>query len=174
MRHSSTFGVTLLAAVVAALLTAGVPPVAAQGAGDDGDSDGVVDALDECPDTPIGDLIDDRGCSVCPCDGTAAGAAWGSRREYVACVKAESKQRRAVGLLRAKQMRAAIRAARRSTCADQQLTRCCVYADFDTEIGQCRLMTGAACDALDERLFESDGAADDEGGGSCLPNPCVD
>jgi len=75
--------------------------------------------------------------------------------------------------MRAKQMRTAIRAARRSTCADQQLTRCCVYADFDTDVGQCRLMTADACDALDERLFEMDGAADDEGGGSCLPNPCV-
>lgn len=147
--------------------------VAAQEAVDDSDADGVVDSADECPDTPAGTLIDERGCSVCPCETTAAGAAWASRREYIACVKAEAKRQRAAGLLRKKEMRAAIRAARRSTCADQQLTRCCVYADIDTDVGQCRLMTAEACDALDDRLFESDGAADDEGGGSCLPNPCV-
>lgn len=147
--------------------------VAAQDAPDDGDADGVVDVVDECPDTPAGTLIDDRGCSVCPCDATADGAAWSSRREYIACVTAEAKRRRAAGLLRARRMRAAIRAARRSTCADQQLTRCCVYADIDVDVGHCRLMTADACDALDERLFETDGAADDDGGGSCLPNPCV-
>ena len=145
----------------------------AQDLPEDEDADGIVDSADACPDSPAGTLIDDRGCSVCPCEATAAGAAWSSRQEYIACVKAEAKRRRAAGLLRAKQMRLAIRAARRSTCADAELTRCCVYADFDSDVGECRLMTPAACDALDERLFESDGAADDEGGGSCMPNPCV-
>jgi len=160
----------LLAAVVA---STGVTRVAAQDAPEDGDADGVVDIADECLDTPAGTLIDDSGCSVCPCDATAAGAPWSSRWEYIACVKAEAKRRRAAGLLRTRQMRVAIRAARRSSCGDAQLSRCCVYADFDSDVGQCRLMTSDACDALDERLFESDGAADDEGGGSCLPNPCV-
>jgi len=162
--------VLLIGTIVA---STGARPVAAQDAADDGDADGIVDIADECLDTPAAALIDDRGCSVCPCDATAAGAVWSSRQEYIACVKAEAKRRRAAGLMRAKQMRTAIRAARRSTCADQQLTRCCVYADFDTDVGQCRLMTADACDALDERLFEIDGAAEDEGGGSCLPNPCV-
>jgi hypothetical protein len=88
-------------------------------------------------------------------------------------VKAEARRRKDAGLLPSRQLRAAIRAARRSTCADPQLIRCCVYADFAADVGHCRLVSAAACDALDAQLFERDGAADDEGSGGCLLNPCV-
>jgi hypothetical protein len=111
--------------------------------------------------------------ALCPCDGPAEEAGWASHGDYVACVAREVRQQQLGGLLRAKQMRALIRAARRSTCGDRELTRCCVYGDSEADVGQCRLMSPKACDALDERLFERDGAADDEGSGSCLPNPCV-
>ena len=52
---------------------------------------------------------------------------------------------------------------------DRRLTRCCVYADEDGDVGACRLMPPDACDALDTDDVE----ADDEGSGSCVPNPCV-
>jgi hypothetical protein len=171
---STRFAVILVAVVVAAaVVTTGGMSGAAQNAGVDGDTDGVIDAVDECPDTPTGDLIDQRGCSVCPCAAKADGAAWSARGEYVACVAGEARRQRMAGLLRGRRVRAAIRAARQSACGDAQRTRCCVYINGDAEVGRCRLMTPDACDALDDRLFEADGAADDEGPGSCLPNPCV-
>jgi hypothetical protein len=34
-------------------------------------------------------------------------------------------------------------------------------------------MTETACDALDDRMFDTDGEADVADAGSCLPNPCV-
>ena len=74
----------------------------------------------------------------------------------------------------AKQLiRGAMRHARRSTCGDEALTRCCLYGDFFDDTGTCRVMTEASCDELDDRLFDADGAADDEGPGSCAPNPCT-
>ncbi len=38
-------------------------------------------------------------------------------------------------------------------------------------MGDCRLMTAEACDALDDD--ERIDWAEDEDNGSCLPNPCV-
>src|SRR6059036_2135454 len=52
---------------------------------DDFDEDGVLDQLDQCPDTPAGDLVDSEGCSYCPCEGAYDGSAWPSHQEYVDC-----------------------------------------------------------------------------------------
>jgi hypothetical protein len=108
---------------------------------------------------------------VCSCETMIDGSAWSSRADYVACVAAEARRLRAVGAIRAREMRAAIRAAKRSTCGNPNLVRCCVYANDDAEVGRCRMMSEDACDELSESM--ETGAAEDEGAGSCLPNPCV-
>ena len=106
---------------------------------------------------------------VCPCDTTAGGAAWTSHREYVSCVVTEARRRLRAHALRSRDMRATVRAAKFSSCGDEALTRCCVYRDEDAEVGTCRLTRPEDCDALDGDRVE----ADDEGSGSCVPNPCV-
>jgi len=105
----------------------------------------------------------------CPCDATAGGAAWTSHRAYVSCVVGEARSRLRARTLRSRDMRAAVRAAKFSSCGDAVLTRCCVYQDEDADVGTCRLMSPDDCDALDGDQVE----ADDEGSGSCVPNPCV-
>ena len=158
----------LVLAGVLALAT--VRPAAAQ-VDTDADGDGVTDVLDQCPDTPTGELVETDGCSVCPCDEAADGGAWTSHQAYVGCVVGEVKARRAAGEMRGRAARAAIKTAKRSSCGNENLTRCCVYANFDDDVGSCHLMAPDACTALDDRL--DDGEADDIGGGSCLGNPCA-
>jgi len=68
-------------------------------------------------------------------------------------------------------MRAALRAARLSTCGNLDLTRCCVYQSDNDDVGRCRMMSPDACDALDRQM--ENGGADDMDSGSCLPNPCA-
>jgi len=120
--------------------------------------------------TVAGDVSQDLE-AACPCDPTADGAAWPSHAAYVGCVAAELGGRRGRGVVRPKEARATLRAARASSCGRAGLTRCCIYATDDDVVGRCRLLTAAACDALDERM--DDGEADDAGSGSCLPNPCA-
>jgi hypothetical protein len=152
----------LLAAALALVL---VPGVRAQMADDDGD--GVDDAVDECIDTPPGDMVDAAGCSVCDCDGTAAGAAWASHAAYLRCVVHEAKARHAAGRLARRAYRAQLRHARASTCGNDALTRCCVHRT-DGAAGHCRIVGWAACDADTLHVFD----ASDEDSGSCLPSPC--
>jgi hypothetical protein len=106
---------------------------------------------------------------ACPCDTTAGGAAWMSHREYVSCVTTEARSRLREHALRARDMRAAVRAAKASSCGNAALTRCCVYRNEDDEVGSCRLMRPDDCDALDGDTVETD----DAGSGSCVPNPCA-
>jgi hypothetical protein len=121
-------------------------------------------------DAAAGDAMQDLE-AACPCHATANGAAWPSHGAYVGCVAAELGGRRARGAVRPKEARATLRAARASSCGRAGLTRCCIYATDDDVVGRCRLLTAAACDALDDRM--DDGEADDAGSGSCLPNPCA-
>jgi len=111
--------------------------------------------------------------AVCPCDTRADGEAWTTHGEYVVCVVAEARRQRVAGIIRPKQMRAAMRAARRSTCGDPLRTVCCIYRDDNDDVGQCRIMSANACDVLDDRLSEGEGEADDMGSGSCAENPCA-
>ena len=138
----------------------------------DSDMDGVMDDLDQCDDTPLGDLVDAAGCSLCPCDESVDAEPWPSHKRYVACVVGVAKHMRAAHQLTRKQKRAAVKRARRSTCGTEQLTRCCVYPDYDPDaesvVGDCRIMTADACFDLGDRVD-----AEDEGSGSCTPNPCV-
>ena len=154
------------AALVLALLMAFAAQAVAQQVDADSDGDGVVDALDNCDDTPPGDLVDADGCSVCPCDATVNGDDWGSHRDYVRCVASAARSRFKIGALRPRDMRVVVKRARRSTCGNAELTRCCIYAE-DADVGTCRMMPPDACDALSDHED-----AEDEGGGSCVPNPC--
>ena len=157
-----------LALLLALLLAAAAPAMAVDPSADDGDGDGVADAADACPDTPTGDLIDQSGCSVCPCDASVSGDTWSSHGGYVRCVLQESRQRVQDHVATKRAMRAAVRAARRSTCGSSALTRCCVYADDAADVGTCKMMSPDACDQLSDQVD-----AEDEGSGSCLPNPCT-
>ncbi|HJQ84745.1 MAG TPA: hypothetical protein VKA21_11745 [Candidatus Binatia bacterium] len=152
------------AAVALAILIGSGPAPAAPLADDDADEDTVADELDVCDETPTGDLVDADGCSVCPCDD----GGWTSHRSYVRCVAGEARRRVLAGRAERRPMHAAVRIARRSTCGRAEMTRCCVYASEDADVGVCRIMRVADCDALGDRA-----EADDEGTGSCVPNPCV-
>ena len=157
-----------LALLLALLLAAAAPCAAVEPSADDADGDGVADAADACPDTPAGDLVDQGGCSVCPCDSAVDGTAWDSHGAYFRCVVQEARQRLQDHAATKRAMRAAVRAARRSTCGSSTLTRCCVYADDAADVGACKMMSPDACDRLSDQVD-----AEDEGSGSCLPNPCV-
>jgi hypothetical protein len=138
----------------------------------DADGDGVADAIDQCPDTPPGDLVDGTGCSVCPCDGPTEGATWTSHADYVVCVVGAAKARRASGQLTRTKARAAMRQAKRATCGDATLTRCCVYppdSDADVVVGTCKIMSVDKCSQLED---DPDLDDEDTGPGSCAPNPC--
>ena len=154
--------------LVLALLMAFAARGSAQVADVDTDGDGVLDSLDQCDDTPPGDLVDADGCSICPCDETPDGDDWPSHGEYVRCVAKEARTRVHSHALRPRDMRAAVKRARKSTCGNAALTRCCVWEDENSDTGTCRVMSPDACDELSYRAD-----AEDEGSGSCTPNPCV-
>lgn len=83
----------------------------------DADGDGVSDAHDQCPNTPPGTVVNERGCSLaqlCPCDG-----GWRNHAEYVRCVVDHAWKFYRAELINADQRRAAIRAAIRSNCGRQ-------------------------------------------------------
>jgi len=152
----------LLASALALLL---VPGVHAQMVDDDGD--GIDDAIDECIDTPPGDMVDQVGCSVCDCDVAADGNDWASHGAYVRCVLHEAHARRAAGRLTRRGYREQLRHARAATCGNADVTRCCLYANANAA-GRCRIVGWDACDADTQHVFD----ASDEDSGSCVPNPC--
>lgn len=163
-----------IAWVAIALCVALAPRMAsAQEEIEDFDEDGIADSVDACTDSEPSDLVGPDGCVICSCDGGPDGAGWASKKEYVSCVRRWVKQAKSTDVVDAPTGRLFLRRARASTCGNPELVRCCVYESYDAEVGRCRVMTENACDALDERLFESDGGADSEDTGSCLPNPCV-
>jgi hypothetical protein len=156
--------VLCVAAAIAIAVLVGSPAVGYADA--DWDDDGVPDAVDACPASEPSDLVGSDGCTVCACDG-----GWTSHTEYLACIARWVKDARADGAMTARDGRMMLRRARNSTCGTEMI-RCCVFQPFDAAVGRCRITTEAACDALDDRLFDSNGEADDEETGSCLPNPC--
>ena len=128
------------------------------------------DAVDACPDTPPGDLVNNDGCSACPCDGTPGGARWTSRIAYIRCVKGRSRQLFLAGEISQGTARGVVRGALISTCGRENVTRCCVARRIDrprARRNQCRVMTTAYCN---EQV--TTGLATDADIGSCLPNPC--
>jgi hypothetical protein len=157
--------------LVATLLMAAPTPARADIV--DSDEDGVADAADACPDTDPADLVGPDGCVIASCELGLDGSGWSSRRAYLAYVTSGAKGANAAGTMTGRALRALVRRARNSTCGSPDLVRCCVFTFFDDEVGRCRIMTEDACDTLDDRLFDTDGEADDEEAGSCLPNPCT-
>jgi hypothetical protein len=80
----------------------------------DGDNDGVFDYFDACPDTPIGVVVNDNGCSIeqlCPCDGP-----WKSRGHYLNTVLSVTKEFVADRLITPRERNAILAAAVKSPC----------------------------------------------------------
>jgi hypothetical protein len=138
----------------------------------DTDGDGVTDAADACPGTPAGDLVGPEGCSRCPCELTADGTPWPSRRAYLSCVRSEAEAQLAAGLITPAEARAAIKHARLSTCGSAaQTIRCCFYADPDETgpgLAKCRITRRASCRPRGPRVDWTENVET----GSCLPSPC--
>ena len=162
---------TALTAIMVLQMTA--TPMHVRAEVPDIDEDGVADAMDTCPDTDPADLAGPDGCTIVSCELGLDGSGWSSRRAYVTYVANWAKEARAAGRLTSRESRSLLRRARKSTCGDRELVRCCVFADFTDDVGQCRIMSEDACEAFDDRLYDRDGEADDDGPGSCLPNPCL-
>jgi hypothetical protein len=138
----------------------------------DDDHDGVADEIDDCTDTPEAEIVGSDGCSVCACAGPDENSAWASRDAYLGCVLNAARERKRAHTMSRKAARAAVKAARKSSCGDQALTRCCIYpADSEEDVveGACRVVTVERCDEMSEQLEW----AEDADPGSCLPNPCV-
>ena len=147
-------------------------PVGVAAALVDEDHDGVADEIDSCTDTPEGDVTTSDGCSACPCDAPSDGSAWDSRTAYLACVAKTVRAHKQAGAMSRKAARAAMKTARKSSCGDANLTRCCVFpsdSDADEVVGKCKVVSVDQCDQMSEQLEW----AEDADPGSCLPNPCV-
>ena len=132
----------------------------------DADGDGVRDGADDCPATPLGDLVNARGCSVCPCTARADDSPWATHRAYMRCIRGEARARLDAGRLTATEARAIVRQHRQTTCGSRTLTRCCIYPA--TGPATCKLMSAARCEAADQLV----GLTEDVGGGNCSPSPC--
>ena len=83
---------------------------------DDDDNDGIADAQDSCPGTPLAVLIYDNGCSsvqhlelICPTDGT-----YRNHGQYVQCVAHEAEQQVADGLISSQEKNASVATAAKS------------------------------------------------------------
>lgn len=161
------------ASLLALCLALALPGAARAQEDADADWDGVADAVDACPDTALEDLVGPDGCVICSCEEGTDGTGWSSHRAYVACVRRGVKAMRADGVVDGPAARQLVRAAKASTCGSPDMIRCCVFQSIDDEVGRCRIMSEDACDALDDRLWDLDGEANDEDTGHCTPNPCV-
>src|SRR5207237_3136256 len=90
MNRFRSLSARCLVIVGALSLTAAAP--AFGGCSGDADCDGVLDAFDLCPTTPALEFVSTSGCSLCPCEGPAAGGAWASHTAYVNCAPAAANQ----------------------------------------------------------------------------------
>ena len=85
----------------------------------DKDGDGVLDYKDQCPDTALGSVVTEHGCSLeqlVPCAGPTTGGRWRNHGAYLAAVKATARSFFRAGLITARQRDATVRAAARSDC----------------------------------------------------------
>jgi len=138
----------------------------------DGDGDGILDASDDCPSTPLGELVGDDGCAVCPCDAAADGTPWESRLAYMHCVRTEARAQLDAGWLTAAEERWVLRSAHLSTCGRSERIRCCSYAEGDETRPprtKCRVTTPSRCVPRSARVEWTENLDT----GSCVPNPCV-
>jgi hypothetical protein len=85
----------------------------------DSDGDGVLDVLDQCPNTPANTVVDAHGCSIeqlVPCAGPLSGGRWNNRGQYVFFISQKAAEFEAQGLITGFQKGAIISAAARSDC----------------------------------------------------------
>ena len=85
----------------------------------DADADGVGDSLDQCPGTPVGDIVDANGCSIdqiVPCSGPASGGTWKNHGQYVSAVAQAVEVFLAQGLVTEDEAEKIISDAARSNC----------------------------------------------------------
>ncbi len=90
--------------------------------GADGDGDGVIDSLDNCPATATGEVVNSDGCSVadlCPCAGPAPGTSWTNHGEYISCVTHTVHDFVDQGLIARSQRGVIVTAAARSGCGHE-------------------------------------------------------
>ena len=152
----------LCLATVFAMGLAVAVPAAAQTIGD-ADRDGVADAVDVCPATPLGDVVGTQGCSVCPCD-----AVWSSHAAYVSCVTVEANRQYLAGLMTRTRKTQAISGAQNSTCGTTA-TRCCTWRKLVYgSLGVCGVMDPSKCSFTVLGKW-----AENRGPGSCYYNPCT-
>jgi hypothetical protein len=85
----------------------------------DSDGDGVPDAIDQCPDTPPGAVVDATGCSIdqlVPCDGPRSGGTWKNHGQYVRAVLQTATKFLKAGLITRRQWGQIVTGAARSKC----------------------------------------------------------
>jgi hypothetical protein len=87
----------------------------------DTDGDGVPDAIDVCPNTPAGAIVNANGCSInqlCPCAGPASGGTWRNHGAYVSCVSGAANNFVAAGLITTAQKDTIVSTAGQSSCGN--------------------------------------------------------
>ena len=85
----------------------------------DSDGDGVLDTVDQCPDTPAGDIVNANGCSIAqlvPCAGPRSGGRWKNHGQYVSAVVEVAKEFLNAGLILHHQWSQLVTAAAQSQC----------------------------------------------------------
>ncbi len=88
-------------------------------AGPDSDGDGVPDAVDACPGTPPGAIVNAQGCSIAqlaPCAGPMGGGQWKNHGQYVSTVAHTSETFLMAGLITDVQKDAVVSEAGQSSC----------------------------------------------------------
>jgi hypothetical protein len=91
--------------------------------GVDSDGDGVPDALDNCPNTPLCSVVDANGCSfdqLVPCEGPASGGTWRNHGQYMSAVAQALEQFLTQGLISSDQKDALASAAAQSPCGSKK------------------------------------------------------
>jgi predicted outer membrane repeat protein len=85
----------------------------------DADGDGVPDAIDLCPDTPPGAIVNSNGCSIAqlvPCAGPLSGGTWRNHGEYVFTVIKTATQFLRADLISRREWAQIVSRAARSKC----------------------------------------------------------
>ena len=91
--------------------------------GPDSDFDGVPDAADECPNTPLCTPVNSDGCSIdqlAPCAGPASGGTWKNHGQYVSAVAQAVAGFLAQGVISQAQADAIVSAAGQSPCGSKK------------------------------------------------------
>jgi hypothetical protein len=90
----------------------------------DSDNDGVPDAIDQCPNTPAGSVVDANGCSIeqlVPCEGPLSGGTWKTHGEYVSGIAHTANIFVASHLITLAEADRIIKAAARSNCGKKYI-----------------------------------------------------